>query len=198
MKYNIDFLLRGFRLKGPRPALAWRDKTSDFAGLADLVEDRLAWAEREGIGVGTPVALIGDFTFLSVATHLALIARKAIVVPLTVAPSESLGTLFADIGSQFVIDARGAAICVERKPLSPPNALHHVLSERGSCGLVLFTSGSTGRPKAVVHDSERMLAKFKLAAARHGYVEFSLVRSLAQLEHVAQLPVIPCAYRVTG
>ena len=76
MKYNIDFLLQGFRLKGPRPALAWRDKTSDFAGLADLVEDRLAWAEREGIGVGIPVALIGDFSFLSVATLLALIALR--------------------------------------------------------------------------------------------------------------------------
>ena len=81
---------------------------------------------------------------------------------MTEATYESLGTLFADIGSQFVIDARGENISVERNPVSPPNALYRILSERGSCGLVLFTSGSTGRPKAVVHDFERLLEKFKL------------------------------------
>ncbi len=92
---------------------------------------------------------------------LALIARKAIVIPLTEATYQTLGTLFVDVGPQFVIDARGEDITVERKPTSPPNDLYRILIERGSCGLVLFTSGSTGRPKAVVHDFERLLEKIK-------------------------------------
>ncbi len=161
MTYNIDPLLATFRANGPAPALAWRGATIDFSALAALVGERIAWVRGLGIGVGVPAALIGDFSFTSVATLLALIACKAIVVPLTAASYQALGTQFDEVGAQFVIDACGDDVTVERRPASPPNDLYRVLIERKSCGLVLFTSGSTGRPKVVVHDFERLLEKFK-------------------------------------
>jgi long-chain acyl-CoA synthetase len=161
MSYNIDFLLDGFRAQESLPALAWRDETLDFNRLADLVEERIAWAEREGIGAGTPAALIGDFSFTSVATLLVLIACKAIIIPLTEAAYHTLGERFSDVGAHVVIDARRKDVTIERRSQVPLNGLYSVLVERGSCGLVLFTSGSSGQPKVVVHDFERLLQKFK-------------------------------------
>jgi long-chain acyl-CoA synthetase len=161
MTYNIDFLLEGFRARGTSPVLAWRGQTLDFATLTEMVENRIAWAEREGIGLGTPVALIGDFSFTSVAMLLALIARKAIVIPLTEATYDTLGSLMEDVAPQFLVNACGPELTLERRLAPKTNDFYRILIDRGSSGLVLFTSGSTGRPKAVVHDFEKLLQKFK-------------------------------------
>jgi long-chain acyl-CoA synthetase len=161
MAYAIDFLLDVFRAHGSERALAWRGTTLDFRGLAELVAERTVWAEQQSIGPGVPVILAGDFSFRSIATLLALIARRAIIIPLTDAALLTLDSSLADAGAQFVIDQRGEVETVERRPAGPPNDLYRVLAERDSCGLVLFTSGSSGRPKAVVHDFERLLEKFK-------------------------------------
>ena len=173
MTYNIDFLLDGFRAKGTAPALAWQGRTLTFEELGALTEQRIAWAEQEGIGPGTPVALIGDFSFASVALLLALIARKAVVIPLTEQSWASLGDLIDDVAPQFVVNACGPDLSVQRRPGKPPNSLYRILIERGSSGLVLFTSGSTGRPKAVVHDFEKLLQKFK--APRPGMVTLNFL-----------------------
>ncbi|MDB5582199.1 MAG: AMP-dependent synthetase and ligase [Bradyrhizobium sp.] len=161
MTYNIDFFLDDFRTRGTLPALAWRDQTLDFATLTGMIESRIGWAENEGIGLGTPVVLVGDFSFDSVAILLALIARKAIVIPLTEASYQSLGPMLDDVAPQFLINACGTDVTIERRAVAEPNELYRTLIDRGSSGLVLFTSGSTGKPKAVVHDYEKLLQKFK-------------------------------------
>jgi acyl-coenzyme A synthetase/AMP-(fatty) acid ligase len=171
---DLDFLLDRFRAKGAAPALAWRGETLNYAGLADMVEERIRLLEGEGIGLGTPVILLGDFSFVSVALLLALIARRAIAIPLTPTMYQVLGEQSAEVGAEFVLDARAPEVAIERRGAKPPNELYQILIERRTCGLVLFTSGSTGRPKAVVHDFSRLLEKFRMPRPAMVAVNFLL------------------------
>lgn len=171
---DIDFLLEGFRAKKDAPAIAWRSNVLSFSNLATLTEQRIEWLEHQGVGIGTPVILLGDFSFTSVALLLALAARRAITIPLTATSYQSLGSLIDDVAPEFILDARGADVTVEHRQKTPPNDLYRILIERRTCGLVLFTSGSTGRPKAVVHDFSRLIEKFRKTRPAMVMVNFLL------------------------
>ncbi|MBI3759518.1 MAG: AMP-binding protein [Deltaproteobacteria bacterium] len=171
---DLTFLIERFRAKGEAPALAARGKVLSYSGLADAVDERIAWLERHGIGLGKPTILLGDFSFHSVSLMLALIARRAIAIPLTPTTYQSLGDQIDEIAAEFVLDARTPEIVVERRSAKIPNALYQTLIDRGTCGLVLFTSGSTGRPKAVVHDFARLIEKFRKARAAMVTLNFLL------------------------
>lgn len=171
---DIDFLLEGFRAKQDAPAIAWRGKVLSFADLAILTEQHIEWLGRQGVGIGTPVILLGDFSFTSVALLLALTARRAITIPLTPTTYQSLGSLIDDVAPEFILDTRGADVTVEHRQRTPPNDLYRILIERRTCGLVLFTSGSTGRPKAVVHDFSRLIEKFRKTRPAMVMVNFLL------------------------
>ena len=160
---DISFFLERFHAKKDAPALAWRGQIMTFAELARSAEERISWLERQNVGVGASVILLGDFSFTSVALLLALAARRAITIPLTTTTYQSLGGLIDDVAPEFIFDARGADITVDHRRKTPPNDLYQILIERQTCGLVLFTSGSTGRPKAVVHDFSRLIEKFRNA-----------------------------------
>jgi len=158
---DIEFLLDRFRANGDAPALAVRGELMSFGTLAELIEERTAWVERQGIGLGTPVILLGDFSFTSIALLFALIARRAITIPLTLATYQSLGDQLDDVAAEFLLDTRTADVVADHRGTVAPNELYATLIERRTCGLVLFTSGSTGRPKAVVHDFARLIEKFR-------------------------------------
>jgi len=158
---DIDFLLDRFRANGEAPALAWRGEVLSYTTLASRVAERIRWLEQEGVGLGTPVILLGDFSFTSVAVLLALIACRAIAIPLTPTTYQVLGEQREEVGAELVLHARTSEVAIERRGARAPNDLYKILIERDTCGLVLFTSGSTGRPKAVVHDFSRLLEKFR-------------------------------------
>ena len=158
---HIGFLLARLKARGDAPALAFCNRTISGVQLAALTEERTIWAERMGIGLGTPVILKGDYSFETAALLLALIACRAVTIPLTAALFQTLGDQIEELGVRFVIDATGDECCVEERPGADPNEYYRTLIERGSPGLVLYTSGSTGRPKAVIHDFAGLIRKFE-------------------------------------
>ena len=156
-----DWLTERFRAAGDAPAIVWRDRSYGYDWLVRRIAELDAELEANGVAPGRTVALEGDYSPDVCACLLALIDRRAIVVPLTAAVAGQRDR-FLEIAAvshvvRFGPDGR------EHLPgaSGPTPPLVRGLVDAGEAGLVLFTSGSTGEPKAALHSFPRLLEKFK-------------------------------------
>lgn len=162
MMGEISFLMDRFTANQEAPAIAWRDRTYDYGWLGEVVAGRVDELERDGIGLGMPVMLRGDYSPVTIPLLFAFIARKAIIVPMLPATADRHPQLLDIVDPALVIDVdRDDNTIVTRREPSGPNMLYRDLIGRQAPGLVLFTSGSTGAPKGVVHDFSKLLRKFE-------------------------------------
>jgi long-chain acyl-CoA synthetase len=157
-----------------QPAIAWRDRVESYGDLLDRVaawQDRL---EREGVKSGQVVALDGDYSPSACALLLALIQRRAVVVPLTETARHNRAEWFdiAEVQAEITIDEHDEPNVVQRQT-SPRHELTRGLLQQGRPGLILFTSGSTGKSKAAIHDFAALLEKFRVE--RHSYRAISFL-----------------------
>ena len=157
-----------------QPAIAWRDRIESYGELLDRVaawQDRL---EREGVKSGQVVALDGDYSPSACALLLALIQRRAVVVPLTETARHNRAEWFdiAEVQAEITIDEHDEPNVVRRQT-SPRHELTRGLLQQGRPGLILFTSGSTGKSKAAIHDFAALLEKFRVK--RHSYRAISFL-----------------------
>jgi long-chain acyl-CoA synthetase len=151
------------RLEGysHRPALHWRGTTQTYA---DLLRDTGAWQGklRElGIVAGTVVAYSGDYWPEVVSFTLALVRVGAVAVPFSAGNEREVPKLTEIAGAELLVRfAADGGVNVEPLVL---NCTHPLVAEfrlREHPGCIVFSSGSTGQPKGILHDFERLLAKF--------------------------------------
>lgn len=109
------------------------------------------------IAPGEVVALIGDIDAQSIAMLLALIDKKAVIMPLSEASTAQ---------HPYFLTATGASVVIHKGHITrlhkaaPSHPLLCALREREHAGLILFSSGSTGLPKAILHDFSRFLTRY--------------------------------------
>ena len=172
----IEWLFERMSQWGADPALIWSDQVTTYAQLLDRVALWQARLNENNVKVGQVVALSGDYTPNACALLLALIDRKAIVVPLTKA-TEVHREEFLDIAEVEVEiafdDADGWV--VQTRDVIASNPLILQLRAAHAPGLVLFSSGSTGKSKAALHDFTRLLEKFKVPRQRMCTLTFLLL-----------------------
>jgi long-chain acyl-CoA synthetase len=158
----MDWLLEVFKRHPTADAIVWRDQTFNYADLlARIAAAREALAAR--VAPGDVVLLDADFSPAAIAMLIALMAHRAIVVPI----AAHVANLDRDAYARIV----GAAHRVEVDPAdhytwhpypaSPPHPLLTELRDRHHPGLVLLSSGSTGAPRAALHDLDALLKKFQ-------------------------------------
>lgn len=133
-------------LVGAHDSLSLRDIANTHCGI-------------DNVAPGDVVALVGDIDRESIAALLALIDRRAIVMPLVEA-SAAQHSYFLEAGCADVLLSGGHMRRLRERQADSP--LLQSLRQRGHAGLILFTSGSTGRPKAILHDFNRFLARYSL------------------------------------
>jgi len=108
---------------------------------------------------GDVVSLIGDFNAESIATLLQLLARGAVVAPLTNETSGQHDYFVQQSHSQYIFDKNNLVYVVSESQDEHP--LLNSLRSKGRPGLVLFTTGTTGRPKAILHDLIPFISRYK-------------------------------------
>lgn len=148
-------------LHAPAGSITYRE-------LGSAVQAMHRRVQQENIAPGEVLLVVGDYSANSIALLLALIASRAIVVPLTAMPEAELRRRAAIAqASRVVRDVPGGP---QFERLAPTTGADHALLRElrgaGHAGLVLFSSGSTGEPKAMVHDLDRLLDSYRTRKAR--------------------------------
>ena len=156
-------------------AIIWHNqelKYKDVLKRVNFWENQVSYL---GVSPGSVIGLEGNYSPNACALLLALIQRKAIVVPLTKAVrvyrDEFLST--AEVQLIFTFDDEDNWQ-IEKRAVEILNPLTKQLIEGNHPGLILFSSGSTGKNKAALHNFNKFLGKFKVPRLRMRTINFLL------------------------
>lgn len=164
--------MQGF---GDRQALIWKDNSYSYAWLVSRTAELCDQLARIQLAPGAIAALTGDFSPNAVAMLLALIDRKAIIVPIARGLSTGAEGFYkiAQVEQQIAVDGDDGFV-MTASGRSANHELYERLRRDNRSGLILFSSGSTGVPKAALHDFDCLLAKFKVLRAAKRMITFLL------------------------
>ncbi len=159
--YTDGFFV-GLAANDQLPAVFWRGQELTYRELLSRVEEWTPILDRAGITAGTVCAYVADFWPHATALGLALMRRRAVVVPFSPAVTHEIPALcdIAAVEHLFTLTADGD-YQGEPRPVTAPHPIVEAFRATGHPGAIVFTSGSSGRPKGILHDFEKLLAKFQ-------------------------------------
>jgi len=191
-------LLARFDELGDRTAVVEGDTPNSYRDLADGIRrlDRMLQSQR--VRPHDVVILNGDFSFLSIATLLALYLNRNIVIPVVTLTEGTLGTVTESCSPRHLVRV-GEDLEIEGIPGAPPAPAgsYDRLIEDGASGLVLLSSGSTGAPKAILHNFDAIVEE-KLGKRARTRARTSNILMFLLFDHIGGLNSLLGALRVGG
>jgi len=115
--------------------------------------------EKKGVNNNSVVIIIGNFSFTSISSLIAIILCKATVIPLTVVAYDKLRNYTNLLNPDFIVDQFGE-ICRAQESFVANKFNWSSFNKKESGNLVVFTSGSTGTPKAIIHNVDALCSRY--------------------------------------
>lgn len=179
MVSRVDRLLATLRQRGELPALAWADREVAAGELALEAEEWRSRLAGEGLEAGTALGLRGDYSPMAIAAMLGALRLGLIVVPFTRGATVEIDALsvLGRVARMLEVHPDDSATLGPQRT-TEPNELLETFRGLEHAGVIVFSSGSTGRPKAILHDAERLLAKFDRSRTALRTLQFLLMDHL--------------------
>ncbi len=145
-------------------------------------------AQRKDTQPGTVVALTADYSPTALALLLALLDAGCIVSLATTAVVGQKAELLrlAEVKTEIIVGGDDEVVIRDVGYVVSHTLLAGLTASRTS-GLVLFTSGSSGKMKAVVHDAQRLFARYRTAGRARITIPFMLFDHIGGVNTVLQV-----------
>lgn len=169
---NIDYILNRLKERADERAIVSDGKEYSFGDINYKYNEAVSFIDCAGIQPGSVVAIVAEFSPLSIAMMLALIERNAILVPISFVV-KNIDDYFRISQAQFVIYAEhDYKIETINRTVDHPMLLD--LIKRNSAGIIFFSSGTTGEPKAALHNLDHLMKKFMTQGRKISMLTFLL------------------------
>jgi long-chain acyl-CoA synthetase len=168
---SVQTVVDRMRGLGAAPALYYGTDELTYDDLMARIDAAETELRAEGVGRGTVVSVLGDYSPATVSLFYALLRIGAILVPFTRNVSHEIPRFMEIAGVQrsIVVATNDQWTVTHHGDVAQNELVEKFRNAEGAeaPGLIVFTSGSTGQPKGILHNAERVMRKF--AAPRPGW-----------------------------
>jgi acyl-coenzyme A synthetase/AMP-(fatty) acid ligase len=155
MKWLVDNFLSYLE----NDAIVYNNKQYTYQNLYDQVLD-FSQGFLKDVERGEVVAIVGDYSFNSIALMLALYENNNIVVPIAATVELEINDRAREAYCDKSINVETLKIERIKNSLNKHNMID-ILQKKSESGLILFSSGSTGKPKAMVHSLDNLINSYQ-------------------------------------